>query len=61
MAEARITITVTPAEFDMIRSSLEWVRSNQDKVSRDHENVRKIRDEARKDAYLLGEILGKLK
>ena len=52
MAEARITVNFTPSEFDMVRSALEWVRNNQDKVTR---------DKARADAFLLGEILGKLK
>lgn len=61
MAEARITVTVTPAEFDLIRESLEARREIQDMVSRDHENARLLRDSARADAFLLGEILKKLK
>jgi hypothetical protein len=61
MADARITVNFTPAEFDLIRESLEWARNNHERTSRDNENERILRDQARKDAFLLGEILGKLK
>lgn len=60
MAEARITVTVTPAEFDLIRKSLEWVRKNQDGVARDTHTARGIRDAARAEAFLLGEVLKRL-
>ena len=61
MAEARITVNFTPAEFDLVRKSLGWVRDNQDSTARDHDTARVLRDEARKEAFLLGEILSKLK
>lgn len=61
MAEARITVTFTPAEFDQVRMAIQWVQKNQDGVARDTHTARSIRDQARKDAFLLGEILGKLK
>ena len=61
MAQTRITVSFTPAEFDLVRNSLEWVRKNQDEVGRDNSVSRTLRDLARKDAFLLGEILTKLK
>jgi hypothetical protein len=61
MAEARITVTFTPREFDLIRESLEARREIQDMVSRDHGAERPVRDHARSDAAQLAEILLKLK
>jgi hypothetical protein len=61
MAEARISVTFTPAEFDQVRDAIQWVQKNQDSVARDTHTARPIRDQARQDAYLLGQILSKLK
>jgi hypothetical protein len=61
MAEARISVNFTPTEFDLVRKSLEWVQLNQHRVAVDHDTARGIREDARKEAFLLGEILKKLK
>jgi hypothetical protein len=59
--DASVTLKVSPQEFDLIRSSIEWDQSNAERTARDRDTDAKLRDEARKRAFLLAELLKKLK
>ena len=60
MADAVITLKLTPAEFDLLRRGMEFYRSNEDYFSKEPGTDIKIRHQSKREAALASEFLGKL-
>jgi len=53
----KITISLTPAQFDALRKAVEFAKSNAESVAKDSSTDVKLRSEARTEAVLLGDVL----
>jgi hypothetical protein len=60
MAEAKITLTLTPAEFDLIRWAVRFAQNNEHEVARDGSTDIKLRNESRAKEFKLSELSKKL-
>lgn len=61
MADALITLKLTPAEFDLLRSALQGEIDGDMAITREREAPADVRSAARTRAARLGELLAKLK
>ena len=61
MAEALITLKLTPGEFDLVREGITFAMHNAQSVAEDRSNDVKIRHDARQNAVQLNDIIARLK
>jgi hypothetical protein len=61
MAEAAITLKLTPAEFDLLRSALGDAASRDYDISRDSEVAADVRSAARQEHVAINDLLTKLR